>query len=68
VCPCTLCPDSSHVPPNTNARLNTITLARGNFTTTAPIDEAIAYVALRDLGEQFTLKEVAENGALIAQR
>jgi DNA-binding GntR family transcriptional regulator len=59
-------------PPNTKPRLNTIASTDYNATAMAPIDDAIEDLKLRDPGEHFTLKEVAEkyqvNRSTLGQR
>lgn len=59
-CPCTSCPESAHAPPNTKPRLDSIVSTRDNSTTIALIDKAIADLELRELGEQYTLKEISK--------
>ena len=54
------CPETPRAPPNTTPSLNTTTSTDYNTTAMAPIDDAIKDLKLRDLGEHFTLREVAE--------
>jgi hypothetical protein len=55
-----LCPDRPGAPPNTIARLDSRTSTHNNSTTMAPIDEAIKDLKLREEGEQFSLKVIAD--------